>query len=313
MSPMLKKAVEKIILDVSAGFSLSQAMSKHPRVFNEMFVNIIKAGESAGVLDEVMYQLADFISHDLKLRMGITQAIRYPMIVIGITLAVGIYAVTFILPRFSSLFASTRIELPLPTRILLGLDIFIKSNYSIIIFAIFALLTGFILIIRTEKGRFQWHKFLLSAPIIGPILTKMAISRFCHVLETLDRTGVPILTALRIAGNTVGNAFILSRVKNIHVDVEMGKQIAKSLSSHAADIFPAHVLKMISVGEDAGALDDMLKEIGDMTDEETKDHVLRLTATLEPLITVFMGIMILTLSLAIFLPIWDMYEALAAG
>ena len=102
-------------------------------------------------------------------------------------------------------------------------------------------------------------------------------------------------------------------VKNIHVDVEMGKQIAKSLSSHAADIFPAHVLKMISVGEDAGALDDMLKEIGDMTDEETKDHVLRLTATLEPLITVFMGIMILTLSLAIFLPIWDMYEALAAG
>ena len=130
MSPMLKKAVEKIILDVSAGFSLSQAMSKHPRVFNEMFVNIIKAGESAGVLDEVMYQLADFISHDLKLRMGITQAIRYPMIVIGITLAVGIYAVTFILPRFSSLFASTRIELPLPTRILLGLDIFIKSNFS---------------------------------------------------------------------------------------------------------------------------------------------------------------------------------------
>ena len=107
----------------------------------------------------------------------------------------------------------------------------------------------------------------------------MAISRFCHVLETLDRTGVPILTALRIAGNTVGNAFILSRVKNIHVDVEMGKQIAKSLSSHAAEIFPAHVLKMISVGEDAGALDDMLKEIGDMTDEETKDHVLRLTAT----------------------------------
>ena len=313
MNPMLKKATDKIIGDVSSGFSLSQAMSKHPRVFNEMFVNIIKAGESAGVLDEVMYQLADFISHDLKLRMGITQAIRYPMIVIGITLAVGVYAVTFILPRFSSLFSSTRIALPLPTRILLGLDVFIKANYSYIIFGIFAFLTAFLLIIRTERGRYHWHKFLLSAPIIGPILTKMAISRFCHVLETLDRTGVPILSALQIAGNTVGNAFILDRVKNIHLDVEMGKQIAKSLNIHAADVFPAHVLKMISVGEDAGALDDMLKEIGDMTDEETKDHVLRLTATLEPLITVFMGIMILTLSLAIFLPIWDMYEALASG
>ena len=311
MAPMLKTATDKIITDVSAGFSLSQAMAKHPRVFNEMFVNIIKAGESAGVLDEVMYQLADFISHDLKLRMGITQAIRYPMIVIGITLAVGVYAVTFILPRFSALFSTTRIALPLPTRILLGLDLFIKNNYALIIFVIFAFLTAFLLIIRTERGRYHWHKFLLDAPIIGPILTKMAISRFCHVLETLDRTGVPILAALKIAGNTVGNAFILDRVKNIHVDVEMGKQIAKSLNTHAADVFPAHVLKMISVGEDAGALDDMLKEIGEMTDEETKDHVLRLTATLEPLITVFMGIMILTLALAIFLPIWDMYEALA--
>jgi len=311
MAPMLKTAIDKIIIDVSAGFSLSQAMAKHPRVFNEMFVNIIKAGESAGVLDEVMYQLADFISHDLKLRMGITQAIRYPMIVIGITLAVGVYAVTFILPRFSALFSTTRIALPLPTRILLGLDLFIKNNYALIIFGIFAFLTAFLLIIRTERGRYHWHKFLLDAPIIGPILTKMAISRFCHVLETLDRTGVPILAALKIAGNTVGNAFILDRVKNIHVDVEMGKQIAKSLNTHAADVFPAHVLIMISVGEDAGALDDMLKEIGEMTDEETKDHVLRLTATLEPLITVFMGIMILTLALAIFLPIWDMYEALA--
>ena len=311
MAPMLKTAIDKIINDVSAGFSLSQAMAKHPRVFNEMFVNIIKAGESAGVLDEVMYQLADFISHDLKLRMGITQAIRYPMIVIGITLAVGVYAVTFILPRFSALFGSTRIALPLPTRMLLGLDIFIKNNYALLIFGIFAFLTAFLFIIRTERGRYHWHKFLLDAPIIGPILTKMAISRFCHVLETLDRTGVPILAALKIAGNTVGNAFILDRVKNIHVDVEMGKQIAKSLNTHAADVFPAHVLKMISVGEDAGALDDMLKEIGEMTDEETKDHVLRLTATLEPLITVFMGIMILTLALAIFLPIWDMYEALA--
>ena len=311
MAPMLKTAIDKIINDVSAGFSLSQAMAKHPRVFNEMFVNIIKAGESAGVLDEVMYQLADFISHDLNLRIGITQAIRYPMIVIGITLAVGGYAVTFILPRFSALFGSTRIALPLPTRMLLGLDIFIKNNYALLIFGIFAFLTAFLLIIRTERGRYHWHKFLLGAPIIGPILTKMAISRFCHVLETLDRTGVPILAALQIAGNTVGNAFILDRVKNIHLDVEMGKQIAKSLNTHAADVFPAHVLKMISVGEDAGALDDMLKEIGEMTDEETKDHVLRLTATLEPLITVFMGIMILTLALAIFLPIWDMYEALA--
>ena len=171
----------------------------------------------------------------------------------------------------------------------------------------------FIRIINTKKGRYEWHKLILSMPIFGPIAKKMAISRFCHVLDTLDRTGVPILEALKISGKTAGNAFIEDRLKNVHKDVNMGKKVAFSINRHTYDIFPPHVLKMIQVGEDAGAMDDMLKEIGDMTDAEVRDHVLKLTATLEPVITVIMGVMILTLALAIFLPIWDMYEALSNG
>ena len=311
MNPSLKKAIDKIIDDVSAGVSLSRAMAKHPRIFNDMFVNITRAGESAGVLDRVMYQLADFINHDLKLRMGIKQAIRYPAIVVGITVFVGVYAVLYILPRFSNLFSQTRIALPLPTRILLGLDQFLQA-YSLHIIAGVGLI--FLIIyqyIKTERGQFRYDKLLFFAPILGPINQKMCLSRFCHVLETLGRSGVPILEALDIAGKTVGNTFVQARLDKVKSDVSIGKKVARSLGEHTKDIYPPHVLKMINVGEESGAMDDMLKEISAMTDVETEDLVKRLTATLEPVITVFMGVMILTLALAIFLPIWDMYEALA--
>ena len=312
-NPLLKRTIEKVIDDVSGGMSLSKSMGKHPKVFNSMFVNIIKAGESAGVLDKVLFQLADFIAHDLKLRMGITQAIRYPSIVVGITILVGVFAVTYILPRFSTLFANTRIELPTPTRILLGINQFFTDYWQVVIAIIALLVLGTWRILNTKAGIYQWHKILLDLPVFGPIAQKMAISRFCHVLDTLDRTGVPILDSLEIAGKTAGNAFIEERLEKVHSDVEMGKKVAVSINTHTIDIFPNHVLKMIQVGEEAGAMDDMLKEIGDMTDAEVQDKVLKLTATLEPIITVVMGVFILTLALSIFLPIWDMYEALSRG
>ena len=312
-NPLLKRTIEKVIDDVSSGMSLSKSMGKHPKVFNSMFVNIIKAGESAGVLDKVLFQLADFIAHDLKLRMGITQAIRYPSIVVGITILVGVFAVTYILPRFSTLFANTRIELPTPTRILLGINQFFTDYWQVAIAIIALLVLGTWRILNTKAGRYQWHKILLDLPVFGPIAQKMAISRFCHVLDTLDRTGVPILDSLEIAGKTAGNAFIEERLEKVHSDVEMGKKVAVSINTHTIDIFPNHVLKMIQVGEEAGAMDDMLKEIGDMTDAEVQDTVLKLTATLEPIITFVMGVFILTLALSIFLPIWDMYEALSRG
>ena len=312
-NPLLNKTIDAVIDDVSGGMSLSKSMSKHPKVFNNMFVNIVKAGERAGVLDQVLFQLADFIAHDLKLTMGIKAAIRYPSIVIGITLMVGVFAVTYILPRFSTLFANTRIALPLPTRILLGIDQFVKDNWTGIIFFTLFFIFVFWRALRTKAGLYQWHKFILGLPIFGPLAQKMAISRFCHVLDTLDRTGVPILEALDISGRTAGNTFVEDRLAKVHADVEVGKKVALSIQRHTHDIFPPHVLKMIQVGEDAGAMDDMLKEIGDMTDAEVQDRVLKLTATLEPLITVIMGVFILTLALAIFLPIWDMYEALSTS
>ena len=261
----------------------------------------------------MLFQLADFIASDLKLKMGIKQAIRYPAIVVGITVLVGVFAVTYILPRFSTLFASTSIELPLPTRILLGMDTFIQNQWYLIIGIIGLIIASIIATLRNPRGRYLWHKNKIGLPISGPISLKMSISRFVHVLETLDRTGVPILTAIEISGKTTGNDFIQSKLQKVTGDVQMGRKLAASLSKYTSAIFPSQMLKMIQVGESAGSLDDMLVEIAEMTDAEIKDHVLKLTATIEPLISVFMGFMILTLALSIFLPIWDMYEAMSAG
>ena len=311
--PMVNKIIDEIIEDVSGGNALSKALEKHPKMFDSMYTNIVRAGESAGVLDKVLFHLADFIASDLKLKMGIKQAIRYPAIVVGITVLVGVFAVTYILPRFSTLFASTSIELPLPTRILLGMDTFIQNQWYLIIGIIGLIIASIIATLRNPRGRYLWHKNKIGLPISGPISLKMSISRFVHVLETLDRTGVPILTAIEISGKTTGNDFIQSKLQKVTGDVQMGRKLAASLSKYTSAIFPSQMLKMIQVGESAGSLDDMLVEIAEMTDAEIKDHVLKLTATIEPLISVFMGFMILTLALSIFLPIWDMYEAMSAG
>ena len=313
INPLLNKTIEKIIEDISAGSTLSGALGKHPKVFDTMYINIIRAGESSGVLETVLFKLADFISYDLQLRNGIKQAIRYPMIVIGITITVGFYAVAFILPRFSVLFTQTGIDLPLPTKILLGIDQFLQNYSGFLLIGFAMLVAAFFQMKRTKKGKVLWDRFKINAPVFGKIFKNMAISRFCHVLETLNRTGVPIIESLKISSRSTGNSYVRHKLSNTTSDVSLGHKIAISLDKYGSDIFEAQQIKMIQVGEDAASLDDMLTEIALMVDNETQTRVRTLTSTLEPIITVIMGAMILVLALSIFLPIWDMYESLAAN
>ena len=313
INPLLNKTIEKIIEDISAGSTLSGALEKHRKVFDTMYINIIRAGESSGVLETVLFKLADFISYDLQLRNGIKQAIRYPMIVIGITVSVGFYAVAFILPRFSVLFTQTGIKLPLPTRILLGIDQCLQNYSGFLVAGIVIMVAAFFQLKRTKKGAILWDRFKINAPVFGKIFKNMAISRFCHVLETLNRTGVPILESLTISSRSTGNSYVRDKLSNTKSDVSLGHKIAESLDKYGSDIFEAQMIKMIQVGEEAASLDDMLVEIAIMVDNETQTRVRTLTQTLEPIITVIMGAMILVLALSIFLPIWDMYESLATN
>ena len=262
------------------------------------------------MIDLVMMKIAEFIKHDLEMRNGIKSALRYPAIVMTITIAVAVLAVVYLLPRFSALFMETRIELPAMTRFYLGIDQFIQNNYIFIIAGIAIATVVFFQTLKTTQGRYYWDKFLLNIPIFGPISRGISISRFSNIFETLNSSGVPILNCLDIVGKTVGNAFIQFRLSRISRDVQIGKKVAESLRKHTSDIFPPHVLKMIEVGEEAGAIDDMMHEIAILYDNEVRNMVQRLTASVEPIITVTMGIFILTLALAIFVPVWDSYVAL---
>ena len=310
-NPALNRVIKEIVQDVTNGVAFSIALEKHPKAFNTMFVFIVKAGEEAGVMDLVLMKIAEFIKHDLEMREGIKSALRYPAIVMLITISVAILAVVYLLPRFSTLFADTRIELPLVTRIYLGLDQIIQNYYGFIILGGIVISYVFYRWINTVSGRYIWDKFLFNIPIIGPINRGLAISRFSNILQTLNSSGVPILTCLNIVGKTVNNAFVQSRLDLISDEVKMGKKVARSLKTHTYDVFPGHVLKMIEVGEEAGAIDEMLEEIARLYDSETRNRVQRLTASVEPLITVTMGLFILSLALAIFVPVWDSYVALS--
>ena len=207
-----------------------------------MYINIIRAGESSGVLETVLFKLADFISYDLQLRNGIKQAIRYPMIVIGITVTVGFYAVAFILPRFSVLFNQTGIELPYQREFYLELIIFFKTTLASLLGI--AILAGlFFQLKKTEKGAIAWDKFKINAPVFGKIFKNMAISRFCHVLETLNKTGVPILESLTISSRSTGNSYVKHKLANTKSDVSLGHKIAQSLDKYGSDIFEAQQIK----------------------------------------------------------------------
>ena len=312
-NPAVNRVIQSVVKRVTGGIAFSEALSMHPQVFNNMFIFIVKAGETAGVLDAVMLKIAEFIKHDLEMRNGIKSALRYPAIVMVITVAVAILAVVYLLPRFSALFKETRIELPAMTKFYLGIDFIIQNCYGYILLTIIILAASFIQMLRTKKVRYIWDKFILKVPIFGPIIRGVSISRFSNIFETLNSSGVPILSCLDIVGKTVGNTFIEFRLNRISQDVRIGKKVANSLREHTSDIFPPHVLKMIEVGEEAGAIDDMMHEIATLYDNETRNMVQRLTASVEPIITVTMGIFILSLALAIFVPVWDSYVALTTN
>lgn len=309
-NPAVNRVIKSVVTSVSSGVSFSDALSNHPNVFDNMFIFIVKAGETAGVIDTVMLKIAEFIKHDLEMRNGIKSALRYPAIVMVITIAVAVLAVVYLLPRFSSLFKETRIELPAMTKFYLGIDYVIQNYYGYILLGLVVFAVGFIQMLKTKNGRYLWDRFILNVPIFGPIVRGVSISRFSNIFETLNSSGVPILDCLDIVGKTVGNTFIEVRLNKISQEVRIGKKVAPSLREHTGDIFPPHVLKMIEVGEDAGAIDDMMHEIATLYDNETRNMVQRLTASVEPIITVTMGIFILSLALAIFVPVWDSYVAL---
>ncbi len=300
----LKDMTREIIAEVEHGSSLSAALAKYPKDFNELYVNMIKAGEVSGQLDEVLGRLVEFGEKEVDTRSRIKAAIRYPLITLGALVVAFLIVTTFVIPRFASIFAQFKTALPLPTRILLGLS-FVMKHYWYIIVIIFATSVFFFLkYINTKSGRLRWDTFKLRLPVFGSLVSMFAMSHFTRATAILMKSGFPILQVLDMSSRTSGNAVIARAVDNIATSVREGKGISEPMK--LSGVFPPIVVNMVSIGEDTGKVDELLMSVSEYYDQQSDYLVKNLTTMLEPIFVLLLGIMVLTMALAIFLPMWNL-------
>jgi type IV pilus assembly protein PilC len=305
-----KAILKEITKDVEGGSTLAEAMKKHPKVFDSLFVNLVAAGEVGGILDTILRRLAQFIEKAEKLKSQIKGAMTYPLVVVAIAIIVIAVILIFVIPVFEDMFKSFGSALPGPTQIVVNMSRFMKGNFHWVILALGALIYGFKRYRDTASGRKQTDALFLKLPIFGNLLRKTAVARFTRTLGTMISSGVPILDALEIVAKTAGNVVIEEIIYEVRGSIAEGQTIAEPLSEN--DIFPGMVIQMIAVGEATGALDSMLEKIADFYDDEVDAAVSALTSMLEPLLMVFLGGSIGGLVIAMYLPIFGMAAAMGS-
>ena len=303
----MRSVVKGLIVSVSGGKALSGAMEDYPGVFSLLYVNMIRAGESAGVMEQILERLGTFIKHDQEVVRNVRSALRYPMIVTGALSLAFIGAMIFIVPKFSNMFQSKGMDLPVPTVIMITASDFLIQFWPLVVMGFFGAIFGLKYFGKTENGRFAIDSFKLKVPIFSEIFLKTNIARFAHMLETLSRGGIQIIKALETVEQTVGNVVIGKEIANAREEVEKGISLAAALGK--SKYFPKMTVKMIAVGEKSGALDDMMANVASQYDTEVDVKIEGLSGAIEPLMTVFMGGMLLFMALGIFLPMWNMYGA----
>ena len=303
-NPLFAETLITVATDIASGSDFSAALNKHPRVFSELYCNAVRAGEVGGVLDEVLTRLTGVMQRDWEIRKSVKGALRYPMIVV-IGMAVAFLVLTsFVVPKFAKVFTQINMELPLPTKLLIWLASFLQNYWWAIIIVVGASIYGLKRYLATPKGEYWWDGTLLKLPIFGPLVMKTAMTRFTKMFETLSRSGLPILQIFEVVSRTIGNKVLGDALLKASEGIEHGRGVAVSLAE--TGLFPPLVVRMISVGEDSGAIDDMLGNIGEYYDGEVQSTVEGLTGMIEPILTVGMGAMVIVLALAIFLPMWNM-------
>jgi type IV pilus assembly protein PilC len=310
-SKPLSRALDAIRKDLMGGSALSAALSKFPRIFNDLYVNSIWAGETGGVLDEILDRLVTLLEHERKLRSDVGSAMRYPLILMVGFLVAIVVMTTFVLPKFTQLLTSVGGTMPLPTQVLIVVTDFMATYWYILFLLVAGAGVLFYLFIRTTAGRLWWDRLSIRIPIFGPILYKMALSRFARMFETLDRTGLPILRSLSLVSKTVGNTYVASAIEKIAESVRRGRGLAAPMRE--VGVFPPMVVQMVATGEESGALDDMLKQVSDYYDSEVEYAVKNLTGMIEPVMILMMGVGAVFLIIAILMPYMSILSNFGAG
>jgi type IV pilus assembly protein PilC len=302
-SKEMRKVIISVKDSVQGGSTLADALARHPKVFDQLYTNMVEAGEMGGALDVILVRLATYREKADGLIRKVKGAMMYPSVIVVVATGVTIAMLTFIVPVFAKMFAGLGSELPAPTLAVLAISGFLKSSFYFIIIGLVALIVGFKLYVRTPSGRLNVDKVKINLPLIGTLIRKSAISRFSRTLGTLLSSGVSILEALEITAKTAGNRVVHDAIRRSVVSIAEGDTITSPLKE--SGVFPPMVTQMISVGEKTGGLDDMLNKIADFYDEEVDAAVAALTSIIEPVIIVIMGAVIGGILIAMYLPMFD--------
>ena len=302
-----KRILVNIKENVEAGATFADSLKKHPRVFDDLYVNLVAAGEVGGILDTILNRLAAYIEKALKLRKKVKSAMTYPATIVGIAILVIAVILVFVIPAFEQMFADFGGALPAPTQIVINLSRFVKDYILVILGVVVAFVFLMKYLYRTKKGRQKYDAWSLRLPIFGPLVRKVAIAKFSRTLGTMLTSGVPILDALDIVAKTAGNKVVEKAVYNVRDSIREGKTIAEPMEK--SGVFPPMVCQMVAVGEQSGSIDTMLNKIADFYDDEVDDAVANLTAMMEPLLMLFLGITVGGLVIAMYLPIFKIAGA----
>jgi len=308
-SKVLCKTIKEVKEEVEAGSTFAAALKKHPKVFSDLYSNMVAAGEVGGILDTILNRLASYMEKIVRLKSKIKGAMIYPACIIGAAVLVTGILLVYVIPVFAELFNSFGQALPAPTQFVINLSNFTINNFWFIVGGMIAAAGGFVFTSRTDRGRYWLDKIGLRVPVFGDLIRKTAIARFARTLGTLVSSGVPILDALTITGRTAGNKIIEEAIFATRSSISEGKTIAEPLI--ASKVFPPMVCHMIAVGETTGALDQMLQKIADFYEDEVDNAVANLTALMEPMVILLLGGLIGGLVVSMYLPIFKLGSVLS--
>lgn len=305
-NPAFKTVVGNLRTDIEAGLSIADAMKKHPTAFTELYVAMIKAGEVGGILDTILERLSAYLESAEQLKAKVKSALMYPIVVFSAAGLITIFLIVFVIPIFKDIFGSFGAELPFLTQVIISISDFLRSKILYMIPPIWGAAWALKRWAKTEKGAYKVDEISLKLPVFGILLKKVAIAKFSRTLGTLIKSGVPILQGLETVAKTAGNKVIEQAIDNSRNSIKEGGRISDPLKK--ANIFPPMVIQMISVGEETGGLDNMLTKIADFYDQEVDTAVKGLTSMLEPLIMIFLGVVIGTIVIAMFMPMFSLGE-----
>ncbi|MFH2034658.1 MAG: type II secretion system F family protein [Candidatus Margulisiibacteriota bacterium] len=306
VNPKFKKIILKMKGDIEGGASFSEALRKEPKVFSPVYIAMVRAGESGGILGEVLARLGDLLEKDFETVRAIKSATRYPIMVISALVIAFVVVINFVVPRFAELYKAYKTDLPLPTKMLIGINGFMQ-RFGIFI-VIFILIAAFLFkkALEVKSVRMRWDKMVISIPVFGNLLLKLSLARFCHLLGAMLKSGIPIVEAFTITQASIQNMLINKVIDDIKEDVISGKSISEPMKG--SRVFPPLVVQMVAIGEKSGSLEQMLEKIGDYYDRDTDYMIKNLTPLIEPILILFLAIMVAFLAMGIFLPMWDMVK-----